>query len=588
MSNCDDCLIVHEKAHNKVYTIYSLIGLVTLVSFITMTINFARSIHSLDYFEQNDPDIDLSGVKNFEFEQKDKFPAYDKKMPNFGTTGKIFYVCYSGKCKYSEEYDCSYEDCWEDDDGNEICQTVEDTCERTHSEIKLSCSESCRIDNYCGFSSCGRYQSYDFDGASCSSDSNAKEKDLSSQKSCDADNVIYNWNKYYYNFTKAAPQGKEYSYLKSAVTADENCPPNTHMCGILDDLGNKLCYDINDACPINNISLNNYGSSYNYKSAILDKYDIFYTNEATETGKVFGGFYVDTDLLIKYKEGDCEFLWDDDILPLFNDHKNKQYRNSLSFNPYNELNTINNRGRRYLKWCIPGVGKEKNLTIIKELNIIYEFNKTANNDVIKPIKDRFKSSYWTCFPGYVMLFLLLIIIFNTFRYQNNISGCDCSFSELSPSANCIIFLCLFCSLTLITIGSILGITNNSKISEGNKLEDTNTDIFTSLKALNIVNFVLFLALIALFIIFFIYICITPKSIFDSNKSYNNSKDIDFDRGKDNRLLSDKAENSDNINYNLADFQNYNPPNSSDFNNNNQAYNGGFSSTQAGGGIYSYQ
>ena len=593
MSDCDQCLIVHEKAQDKALIIYCSITLITLTLFITVTINFARSIHSLEYFEEHDPDIDLSGVKSFSFNYNDRyFPEYYKGMPNFGTTGKIYYDCYTGKCKYYEEYDCSYEDCYDDDDGNEHCTTVYETCERTHSEVKHSCSSSCRTTGSCGYSDCGSYKSYDFDYATCSRDSNAKS--LSSSDSCNADNVIYNWNYYYYQFTRAATTGK-YSYLKSAVTADENCPPGKHMCGILDNLGNKLCYDNTDECPINYITLNNSDSTYNYNYANLDQSYIYFTNEAKETGKVFGGVYIDSDLLIKYEDEDCEILWDDFIRPLFITHKNKQYRDSLNFNPYNELNRINDRGYSHIKWWVPGVGKEKNITIIKELNIIYEYNVTTNEDVFKPIKHKFKVSYWTGFPGYVILFFLLIIIFNSFRYQNNLSGCSIPFSECSPSANCIIFLILFCSLVLITISSIIGITINSKLSEGNKL-DLDTNIFSSLKTLNTVNFALFLALIVLFIIFFLYTCITPKSIFDSNKSYTTHKDTEFDNEKGSNLLPNdynsetpkKKENSDKIDYNLADFKNYNSPAGSDFNNYNQTDNGGYSSNQGGGGIYSYQ
>ena len=36
-----------------------------------------------------------------------------------------------------------------------------------------------------------------------------------------------------------------FTYLNSAVPANEDCPPNEHQCGILDDLGNKLCYPKN-------------------------------------------------------------------------------------------------------------------------------------------------------------------------------------------------------------------------------------------------------------------------------------------------------------------------------------------------------
>ena len=82
---------------------------------------------------------------------------------------------------------------------------------------------------------------------------------------------------------------------------------------ILYNLGNKLCYPLFELSPINFIAFNELeikNFSFYNSTKIKDKI-LFYANELNETGKVLGGLFVDSDLMIKYTflEIYCFRLW---------------------------------------------------------------------------------------------------------------------------------------------------------------------------------------------------------------------------------------------------------------------------------------
>lgn len=68
-----------------------------------------------------------------------------------------------------------------------------------------------------------------------------KENDkYTEQKSCFANNLIHFWKEKAYQINNSTYYGK-YTYLNSAIRANESCPEGRKLCGILDNLGNKLC-----------------------------------------------------------------------------------------------------------------------------------------------------------------------------------------------------------------------------------------------------------------------------------------------------------------------------------------------------------
>lgn len=108
------------------------------------------------------------------------------------------------------------------------------------------------------------------------------------------------------------------------------------MCGLLDNLDNKLCLPYNIECPINFIttSLKDI-SKYNYKITKINEYtSIYYTNDFSNEGIINDGFFVDTDLMIKYPEYDSEIYDTGSIKKLLNSHSNKLYKDSLAYDPY--------------------------------------------------------------------------------------------------------------------------------------------------------------------------------------------------------------------------------------------------------------
>ena len=159
--------------------------------------------------------------------------------------------------------------------------------------------------------------------------------------------------------------------------------------------------------PINYVTLYSSEKNYNYKEYAIDGVKIYYTNEAIDDGKVLGGFFVDSDLMIKYNIGECQIIDTSKISELLYSNKNKLYKNSLNFEPYKDDN-IDKKGKAYLKWCIPGVWKERNITLVKKLTVEYELNQTTNKELTTFMKD-LKIFYFISLPGYILITIGLII-----------------------------------------------------------------------------------------------------------------------------------------------------------------------------------
>jgi len=432
----DYWLSVHSKAYSKVYLIFDLLFVLNLGGLIIFSIYYCKSKYSLEYLIEDDPDIDLTGLKSFSFTRISDV-EYDLGISNLGTTGKLYLNCYTGECHYEGEYQCTDEICHGSDD--ERCETIITTCYGRYSKEEHSCSNECRRSrsSYCGEEYCSLSETnYDYDYSTCKHDGDSKS--LKYPKSCNAENLILYWghlsgNKLYYKRINNT-EYKTLSYLNSAVTANESCPIGKKMCGILDNLGNKLCYPQYLDCPLNYITTNKPDNNYsNYDSTELINKTVYFTNESTENGKVIGGLFVDSDLLIKYNDEDCEKLEEGTVRDLLDSHPYKLYRNSLGYDPYTNNSSAVQKGKSYLKWCVPGVGKEKNISKIKELKVVFDFNVTTNKNAINPTKTFSNSSYFVSLPGYIGLFFALIIFICEFYKQNDSNynfnlkkgGCDC-------------------------------------------------------------------------------------------------------------------------------------------------------------------
>ena len=566
----DDWLSVHSHAYSKVYLLYGLVFVVNLGALVVLSINYCKSTYSLELLEENDPDIDLTGLQGFSFGSYSNM-EYSPEMSNLGTTGKLYFDCFTGKCEYKERYTCYKESC-SGTGKNKKCHQYKTTCTRSFTQKEYSCSSNCRATQNSECSTCPSIYGATKYSSSCSRDKDTKKIDTTYQ-SCNADNLILFWNNSYYRRANRTDY-KRFTYLNSAVTANESCPTGKKMCGILDNLGNKFCYPEFEACPLNYITLKSSNSSYEFKNATIGNKVIYYTNQAVENGRIVGGLFVDSDLLIKYNEEDCEILDESSVLNLLNGHYNKLYRNSLNFDPYSSYTKVVQEGKSYLKWCVPGVGKEKNISKIKELNVVYQFNVTTNNEVIKPIKSIFTASYFVALPGFIGIFFLLIIILFSFFEQNNINSNVGGFLRCSFTYNFIFLICIGVSCILIIVSSILMIVNNGIISNATKL-DLDVAIFKSIKLMNFVGLGICIGLIVFIATFVLYLFITPTTYIESPKP-----DISYHPLKDTYSGSNNAENktedfktSNDFNKSSTDTNNNNYNNSSDFNNNtNTGYN----------------
>ncbi len=503
----ENLLKVNIKAYNKVYTFYYIILIINIILFGLITFNYCQSYYFFSYMEEKDPDIDLTGLKSFYFEKSLNKYEYSPEMSNLGNTGSIYLDCYLGECTYEEFDTCT------DDNGREY------SCSSYYSIEEHFCSDVCRQskDKSCSYacyegydhfykSSCYRYDNYD---------------NFLTPKSCNADNLILNWKNYNYIRINATDYGN-YTYLNSAVPFNESCPEGKKMCGILDNLGNKLCYPLFEICPINFITFNESeikNFSFYNSTKIKDKI-LYYTNRLRETGKVLGGLFVDSDLMIKYNDEDCETIDTGLISELLQHNYNKLYRNTLNFDPYlEEKDQLDKRGISYLKACVPGHGKEKNITKIKELLIEYNINKTNNENYMKPIKTLFIISYFISLPGYIVSFIFLSLLIFSFYKQNDIET-KFEIFGLNENKNKLLIMIFIISYFFIISGSILSLLNNIY----NLLDaiDINycTNIIISLIIINYITFILSIIIILFIIAFLIYLYKSPligSDNIDSNK-----------------------------------------------------------------------
>ena len=502
----------------KIILVVCFIGFaINLVSFILIINNYRKSTNSLYYFEENYPDINFTGIRNFDFKMKisgDIQQEFLPSSPNLGNTGKLIFDCYNGLCKYTEEYSCG---------------TDKSKCYERKYYSRLTCSRECRTSNAnkCNLNHC--YNAYT---TMCSHEKDTEE--YSDEKSCYADNIIYIWENYYYVSTNATKSSRQYSYLNNAVPSEESCPSGKKMCGILDNLGNKLCIDNSENCPINYITLDKSNLHYTFNKTTIDNLTIYYTNEATETGKVVGGLFVDSDLLIKYNNEDCVTLATSTISSLLNSQNNKLYRNSLNFDPYKE--NIDLKGKSYLKWCVPGHGKEKSISKIRKLNDDYTYNISMNKDVIPYLKD-FRFLIFGSLPGFIDEFLVILISCYLFYRKTNLNN-ENKKAFVERIIERIFLIVMAFTIFILFIGLILYFYDStlSKLSIANKPEQNNP--FKTIKTNYTVCIWLNIALIVFNCVLLCY-----NNCYLNKKNQNNSNNINYNYNGNNAANNNNEGNA---------------------------------------------
>ena len=458
-----------------------------IIAFFLSTLKYCLYIYKIK-FEENDPYIDLSGIQSFSFVNSTPYNVeYNPYVPNLGYTGDLVFDCYKGICNYYSEAQCGTEEgCY----SSFYQHSSSTTCRNTEGKY----CNNCTMENYMYYS--------------CSCTHIKDSNEYSQAYNCYADNIIYNWKNLYYN--RKNQTNSKFNYFNNSVPANSKCPSNMHQCGILDEFGNKLCYPTSSKCPINYVTLNKTEKNYNYKEYTIDGVTIYYTDEAIEDGKVLGGFYVDSDLKINYKIGECQIITTGKISELLNSHKNKLYRNSLDFDPYQDKD-IDKKGKAYLKWCIPGVGKERNINLIKQLMEDYELNKTTNKNFTH-YKKGIYITYFMALPGYVVTTISFIITTILIR-RRNLYGCRGINYPFTIFFNALVF---FSSFSCLVTHSEL-----SAINKSNFYKDT----FNLIIRLNKIGSWMNITLVIIIVIFFCYLCyLNEKPIFKGGNQYKNLED----------------------------------------------------------------
>ena len=65
----DSFLILNPKKYSKIYTFYFISFFLCLSSFVISNINYILRTYKFNYSEEYDPNIYLSGIKNFSFDE---------------------------------------------------------------------------------------------------------------------------------------------------------------------------------------------------------------------------------------------------------------------------------------------------------------------------------------------------------------------------------------------------------------------------------------------------------------------------------------------------------------------------------------
>ena len=285
------------------------------------------------------------------------------------------------------------------------------------------------------------------------------------------------------------------------------------MCGILDSYGNKLCLPTKLDCPINSIFLsdnlnNNNTKLSSYSTIKLQNLTVYYSNKEP-TGKIINGLFVDSDLLLKYKEG-CYILDSYPLIDLIKDN---------NMNIYSDIDTsnLNSDLKSYLKWCMPFQNREIDLKSMKEQNQIFKINNTINTYVINPSKN-VGFIYASIFFNLLMFIILGAILMAKYSEKDGGSCCLWFQNNMTNISQFAVLFFVFSFTTFIL--ALNSIIYKSKIDEvvnniRKKNIDYNTVNFTTMSILNTMFFSLNFAFIGIILCFF---CVACK--FKSSEKYN--------------------------------------------------------------------
>ena len=460
-----------------------------IFTFIFICIAYGKSV-GMNKLIENDPDRNITSLSSFDF--YDYTPEeYSPDLPNLGTTGRLYYNCYSGICTKYVEKTCEKEVC--EKVGNETkCHYEKYDCSYYSDYLYHPCSSECRRNDGEFCYSCAVHSYRDSSRGKCDHES---DDDYSASKSCHADNLILKWKSLSYRKTN----NRRYTYINNVVSENEECRSKMKSCGFINSYKDKLCINSGDSCPINSIikSENPPINEIEYKKVKLNDNTIFYyTNQNETNGTIVEALYADSDLLIRY-DTDCEIIDTNTIKDFIED--NKIIYRGLSYDPY-KIDNINNRGNSYLKWCSPLHGENVSISRIREIYQVYKYNISINLEVNKAeqyYKNVFKPCFITQIVGICLLVLTIIISILCFLNE-------------TISKNKMTALYSFFFITSI-VTFVFSIVNISKLEK--RIDET----VYSLNKNNVYNFKVynFINLFGNGIMILIYLCLVINCLLES-------------------------------------------------------------------------
>lgn len=450
---------------------------------------------------------------------------------NYGATGSIKSVCYTGFCTINSK-----------------------------KESSANCTKAC-------FDSLN--QCYNSNGVKCTTMNCQNYYSSNVNYKCIDHNIIYKWRNYE---VKQEVSKYKFTPLYHIIERGQSCKSGYKVCGKIND-ENDLCLreDEENGCPINKIVVDTSSSSpsdFKYTTKKLgDKY-IHFTNQNTK-GYIYRSLIVDSDYSY-YTSENYEQLDSDTFNNFF---KYNPYIYDGEFNKYNSWSKqIKSTWKAYLKKYRFSAGitleqiKEKQKEYEKKSEIYSTENIKKMNDNVKSFKGVLMGFGIASFSCFACIAIFFIPIYSCMGCGNDCSkscNCDCELCEnITPMKRVLLFY-LVCIPTVIfsILGFFFTLSKKSTYSEYSSMEyineyknmtkksryddDEEYDYFENSISYNNAQFIILLIILIFLVVYPVLVWLSsPKSepapsVQDIKKTANqeNNKNKDRNRNKDSTELS---------------------------------------------------
>ena len=446
------------------YFLYSFLILLILSFIVLCSILCSKRLKKRPEIKPDN--LAISSFSSMNFIEVESNPTYSESNSNLGITGRLILDCFTGICQKRDYYYDS-----DDDLTFDYVDIIDYSCsEQCSYNIKNECECG---DPYLKKGTCSRKYDDSYDVG----------------KYCYADNVIYFWKGKKYTILKK----DAYTYYNNAILKGEECPKDTINCGIIDDNENQLCIPSTYSCPVNYFSESKLNENKLHSSVMIGNKTFYYTfddNNKRER-KIIAGLIADSDLHLNENNDQKVLLDTGNISEFLIDNKNLYKEVELGFDPYKEDN-IDSKGNSYLRLFY---NDKVDLSNLRRNIDEYNFNRSLNEDLIKPINKKIKRTSIFGFIASGIFLILCILILLTSKFYN------------FDDKTLITFICILVIIFLM-LSEIYGCLN---IKNFNELRDKDRNNNNIARKINIVVVIIGYILLAfnIFVISYI-ICIRNK------------------------------------------------------------------------------